>query len=254
LSTPTSHSGASIDPLPTRTVIERLYRNLRERGAIATLRLAQRRLAIAASTLADCHFDAAFGTETRAVVENADLRDVESPNKARGIRYQPTRAIPFRRLLRAARIPSEGGFVDLGCGKGRACMLAAMHGFSGVVGIDYSPALCRIAERNLDILRARTGRHFHSSIRAMDAADYAFARGDTTIYLYNPFDAGVLSAVVTRLEQSLAAHPRCVWLVYQNPVWRGVIEGRRGFTHTGDWTYGGCEFAVYRSDGARAPR
>lgn len=235
-------------------MIERLYRNLRERGAIATLRGVQRRLMVVASTLADRHFDAAFGTETRAVVENADLRDVESANKARGIRYQPTHAIPFRRLLRTARIPPEGGFVDLGCGKGRTCMLAAMHGFSDVVGIDYSPALCRIAERNLEILRARTGRRFDSSIRAMDAADYAFARGDTTIYLYNPFDAGVLSAVVTRLEQSLAAHPRRAWIVYHNPVWRDVIEGRRGFTHTGDWTFGGCLFAVYRSEGAPAPR
>ena len=70
-------------------------------------------MAVAISSLADRHFDAAFGTETHAVVENVDLSDVASQNLARGIRYEPTRAIPFRRLLRAAHIPPAGSFVDL---------------------------------------------------------------------------------------------------------------------------------------------
>ncbi|HLF24266.1 MAG TPA: hypothetical protein VI565_10130, partial [Burkholderiales bacterium] len=122
----------------------RFQKSLRERGARATARAARRRVATVASILVDRHFDLVFGTETRGVVENADLRDVMSANLVRGIRYEPTRAIPFRRVLRAARIPSHGTFVDLGCGKGRACMLAVMHGFANVVGIDYSPALCRI--------------------------------------------------------------------------------------------------------------
>lgn len=211
------------------------------------MRLARRRLSGAFARLVDRHFDWAFGTDTRTMIENADLRDVESSNLARGIRYEPTLAIPFRRALRAARVPSGGTFVDIGCGKGRACMLAAMHGFATVSGVDYSPSLCRIAEQNLEIFRARTNRHFRSSIRAMDAADYAFAAGDTVVYLFNPFDAGVLSAVVARLRRSLSTHPREVWIVYQNPRWRGVIEAGGDFVSVGSWTYGGCDFAVYRS-------
>lgn len=229
-------------------MISRLHKSLRERGFVATMRSARRHLATAFDKLLDRHFDWAFGTETRAIVENADLHDVESPNFARGIRYEPTRVLPFRRVLRAARIPHDGAFADLGCGKGRACMLAAMHGFASVVGIDYSLQLCRVAERNLDVFRARTGRRFASSIRAMDAADYAFAKNDTVVYLFNPFDAGVLSAVIARLRQSLAAHPRRLWIVYQNPVWRNAVESTGAFLHVGDWSYGGCDFAVYRSE------
>ncbi len=228
-------------------MISRLQKSLRERGLVATLRSARRHADAALDKLLDRHFDWAFGTETRAIVENADLRDVASANLARGIRYEPTRAIPFRRVMRAARVPREGTFVDLGCGKGRACMLAAMLGFTKVVGVDYSPALCRVAERNFDVLRARTGRRFASVVRAMDAADYAFAPDDTVVYLYNPFDAAVLSAVVARLRHSLATHPRRVWIVYQNPVWRETVESTRAFTHVGDWSSGGCDFAVYRS-------
>jgi SAM-dependent methyltransferase len=196
--------------------------------------------------LADLHFDWAFGTETRRVVENDALHDVTSPNLARGIRYEPTRALPLRRVLRAARVPAHGVFVDLGCGKGRACMVAGAHGFAHVVGVDYSATLCRIAERNLEAFRARTGRRFRSTIRTMDAADYAFSPEDAVIYLYNPFDGGVLSAVLARLRQSLAAHPRPVWIVYHNPVWRDVVEACGLVARVGDWSFGGCRFAVYR--------
>jgi SAM-dependent methyltransferase len=229
----------------------RLQQSLRDRGVVATARAARLRLAIAASVLADRHFDLVYGTETSAVVENADLRDVTSANLARGIRYEPTRAIPFRRVLRAARVPSEGAFVDLGCGKGRACMLAVLHGFASVVGVDYSPELCRIAARNFEALRRRTGRRFRSTLRAIDVTDYVFAPDDTVLYLYNPFDASVLSAVLARLRASLDAHPRRVWLVYSNPVWRETVEGAGLFARVGEWSFGGCQFAVYRHDDAR---
>jgi SAM-dependent methyltransferase len=229
-------------------MISRLQRSLRERGFVATTRSARRHLATAFDKLLDRHFDWAFGTETRTMVENANLRDVASPNLARGVRYEPTRVLPFRRVLRAARIPPDGVFVDLGCGKGRACMLAAMHGFATVVGVDYSPELCRIAEHNLGEFRSRTRRRFASSIRAMDAADYDFSKSDVVVYLFNPFDAGVLSAVIARLRRSLAAHPRRVWIVYQNPVGRDAVESTGAFALVGDWSFGGCDFAVYRSE------
>ena len=228
-------------------MFSRFLKSLRERGWSATARSARRRVAIACDVALDRHFDWAFGTETRAMVENADLTDVASPNLARGIRYEPTRALSFGRVLRAAGIPPDGTFVDLGCGKGRACMLAAMAGFANVVGVDYSPALVRVAERNLDRFRARTGRRFASRIHTMDAADYAFTRDDTVVYLFNPFDAGVLSAVLTRLRHSLATHPRRVWIVYRNPVWRETIEATGAFARVGIWSYGGCDYAVYRS-------
>jgi SAM-dependent methyltransferase len=227
----------------------RLHKSLRDRGVAATAHAARRRIATVAGVLADRHFDLLFGTETRAVVENADLRDVASANLARGIRYEPTRAIPFWRVLRAARVPSEGAFVDLGCGKGRACMLAVLHGFTNVIGVDYSPELCRIAERNLEIFRRRTGRNFRATVRALDAVDHAFAPDDTVLYLYNPFDGFVLSAVLARLRMSLDTHPRQAWFIYQNLVWRDTVEASGLFVLAGEWSFEGCRFAVYRHDG-----
>lgn len=225
----------------------RLRRALRERGFAYTLRAACRHVLAMLGRWGDLHFDTAFGTETRRVVENAQMGDVASANLGRGIRYEPTRAIPFRRVIRAAGIPADGGFVDLGCGKGRALLLAALCGFKQVTGVDYSPSLCALAERNLTAFRARSRRKFRSRVVAMDAADYAFTREDTVVYLFNPFDGSVLSAVIARLHRSLEHHPRRVWIVYHNPVWRSTIETTGHFELVGNYSFGGCAFAVYRS-------
>jgi SAM-dependent methyltransferase len=225
----------------------RLVRSLRNHGFRHTVRAGIRHLLTFVSRLIDRHFDPAFGTETRRVVENAALEDVISPNQSRGIRYEPTRALPFRRVLRRAHIPASGGFVDLGCGKGRVLILAVQYGFAQVTGVDYSRALCSAAERNLGAFRARTKRTFMSKVLAMDAADYAFTKDDTVVYIFNPFDAVVLAAVIARLRRSLERNPRAVWVVYHNPVWRASIESTGAFAHVGDFSSGGSLFAVYRS-------
>jgi SAM-dependent methyltransferase len=229
------------------SVNARVARSLRNHGVRHTLLAALRHVNTAFSRLLDGHFDTSFGTDTRGVIENRAQVDVESPNRARGIRYEPTRALPLRQVLRSARIPTDGGFVDLGCGKGRGLIVAILCGFTHVTGVDYSPALCAVAESNLLIVRRRTKREFTSSVYAMDAADYAFASHDTVVYLFNPFDAVVLAAVLARLARSLEKHPRTVWIVYHNPVWRAVIEHAGEFTSVRDYSSGGGVFAVYRS-------
>ncbi len=233
---------------PDTSLPGRVVRVLRTRGWRHVLRALRRRVSIATSKIADARFDARFGTDTAGVVETRDQRDVESPNLAGGIRYEPTRAQPFRRLLRAAAIPATGTFVDLGCGKGRTLLLAAMAGFPKVVGVDYSPALCDIARRNLDILRARGGpSRFESRVLAADVVDYVFTGDETVVYFFNPFGEMVLRAAIAALQKSLVEHPRTVWLVYHNPVWRRAVDETPGWEHTGDYSFGGCDFVVYRS-------
>lgn len=226
--------------------VTRTLRSLRTGGLAATARAVRRRLATATSRLRDRGFDRRGGCETRIVVETAAQHDVTSPNLARGIRYEPTRARPFRRLLGAADIPPHGTFVDVGCGKGRVLMLAALHGFERVTGIDYSPSLCALAQRNLTALRARRGLRLEATLHFMDAVDYDFQPADTVVFLFNPFDDVVLRRVLANLRTSLASHPRPVRLIYHNPVWQASVEESGLFASTEIHSFGGCRFAVYR--------
>jgi len=217
------------------------------RAPLRAWRFVQRQILTTVARVADLRFDPAFGSETRRVVETASMRDVTSANRARGIRYQPTRALPLRRVLRAAEIPTAGCFVDLGCGKGRALMVAVLNGFTRVKGVDYSPELCRAAQRNLEELRTRSRRVFAAEVLGIDAADYPFTPDDSVVFLFNPFDATVLAAVLARLQKSLAEHPRRAWIVYHYPAWRNVMDENAWLELVGDYWFGGCAFAVYRT-------
>lgn len=84
-------------------------------------------------------------------------------------------------------------FVDIGAGKGKACLFAARLGvFGDVVGVELSPELVRVAQANA----AKAGR----SIRFLcaDARTYDLPAGRTLVYLFNPFDAATLRAFLAR--------------------------------------------------------
>lgn len=198
-----------------------------------------------ASRWADSWFDRLHGTETARWVEPRDL-DVVGPHRDRAVRYQPTRALPLRRLLRDLRLPAGEIFVDIGCGKGRALLVARDFGFRRLVGVEYAPSLCEIAGRNLQ----GAGPGVPCEIRCFDAAEYPFDRGETVIYLFNPFDAVVLAAMMERLAASLAREPRRAWLIYLFPRWYEVIQARGLFTLDALHVHGDCEFAVYVHDPA----
>ncbi|MDH4036426.1 MAG: class I SAM-dependent methyltransferase [Candidatus Krumholzibacteria bacterium] len=229
------------------SIIRRNVESFRTHGPGALLRAVVSGFTRNLSRLRDHAFDRRFGTETARVVENDALTDVSLPARAHGIRYEPTRAHPLRRALKAAGIPTAGTFVDLGCGKGRVLMLAVEYGFARVTGVDYSASLCEIARRNLDVLRARTGRRFQATVAPIDAADYAFQRDDTVVFLFNPFDGAVLRRVLDNLNASLREHPRELHLIYHRPVWRAAVEESQLFASAQDYRFGGCDFAVYRT-------
>jgi SAM-dependent methyltransferase len=212
---------------------------------VALIRKLRWHLSLRWSRLLDRSFDRSFGTDTAGIIENRDQGDVTSPTRARGIRYEPTRAAPFSRALRTAGLPAGGTFVDLGCGRGRVLMLAALYGFRKLTGVDYSPALCRTATSNLEILRRSHGLDFEHRMIAGDAAGYDFEPDDAVIFLFNPFDDTVLRAVMSNLTRSIDAHPRRVWIIYHRPVWREAITGGGVFSLTREIESGATRFAFF---------
>lgn len=57
-----------------------------------------------------------------------------------------------------------------------------------------------------------------------DARSFDPPNAPTVLYLYNPFDAEVMSQVVRNWEKSVKTHIHEVWVIYVNPVDRDIFE------------------------------
>ena len=172
-------------------------------------------------TIADAadeiRFDLRHGTETMRPREIAAL-PLAGGSREDGVQYQAAAPRVVRALL--DRLPAaarDGTFVDYGCGKGRALLLAGESGFRHLVGIEFAPGLAAVCRQNLRRSRVLPA-DVCSTVLETDAALYQPTEGILVAFLYNPFRGGTLSQVVERLRSRAARDPATVWVVYVNPV------------------------------------
>lgn len=138
--------------------------------------------------------------------------------------YQPVPAALFRAALAAVpETARAGAFVDLGCGKGRALVMAAEAGFRHVRGVDLARKLACQAELNAEAVASRLGVALDWRVEVLDAAERGFEPDETCVFLFHPFGRLVLRRVLGRLVHSLALHPRPLAVVYVNPQHREVL-------------------------------
>lgn len=229
-----------------RWVTSWFRRSRRRRGVWNTV-------TIALSVIEDSLFDWRFGTETRQGV-NTDQLEATLVNRPHAVRYQATKSRPFRVLLRRLNLPADSTFVDVGSGKGRVLLLAARHPFKRVVGIEFSPSLCEQARRNIEIFRANVGTLAPIDVREDDVTRHALDGDENVFFLYNPFDAAILSQFVENIRRSVAAHPRQVWLIYSVPVHAAVLDASGLFVRSDTFRLRGQEVHVYTGGPAATRR
>jgi hypothetical protein len=173
-------------------------------------------------------FDARYGTDTVAQVPVASMQDVPADLAAHAVHYEASALPKLRRALAVIvralgdRLP-DFAFLDVGSGKGLVVMQAARHPFREVVGLEMTPALHAIAERNA--ARFAGARAAVAPMRFVhgDALTAPIPDGPLVVYLYNPFDATVLAPFAGRLE-ALAASGRELLVAYVNPQHRQLFD------------------------------
>ena len=159
----------------------------------------------------DAQFDKALGVDTKGPVGLWHL-SIRSDNVGDATRYEGVHPSIFREALR--EIPEDLGgftFVDLGCGKGRALLLAKEFGFAKFIGVEFAPELAAVARKNCE----RAG--VEATVLAQDAAQFAFPSGNLVVYLFNPFGPTVMNPVLDNLLGTINA--KC-YVVYVNPTRR----------------------------------
>ena len=132
--------------------------------------------------------------------------------------FAPSPARTVRSVIGALPITHEEHvFIDLGCGKGRALLVAGEFPFKRCIGVEHSPKLHEAALVNLRSYRNGTRRSRFMETRCQDATLFEFPEEPCVIYMFNPFPGPVLECIAKNLERSFRRAPRPITVVYVHP-------------------------------------
>lgn len=182
-------------------------------------------------------FDRRYGVATAGNVATTAAGITDAAALADAIRYVPISEQVMRHVLAGvARVadPAALSFVDLGCGKGRALVMASQHPFRQILGVELSPHHAELAERNVRsyLARRRRGnvRCDRITVACGNALHCELPAGDLLVFMYRPFKGQVFQGVIDRLHR-LREHTGCrVLIAYVCPVERAMLERHPGFT------------------------
>jgi SAM-dependent methyltransferase len=176
--------------------------------------------AISASVVEDLYirtFDRQRGVRTSGYIPLSDT-SVGSNGAKKGHRYRAVNAWAFRQILAALAPSKQLRFVDLGCGLGRACLIAAEYGFKRIRGVDMVPEFCAQARTNVQALCRHDSNYPRVEIFLADAMDYSRRSDDDIVFLYNPFPRDVLERVVVNLVDGAWQQQRQLLIIYTERI------------------------------------
>jgi SAM-dependent methyltransferase len=176
--------------------------------------------AVVASVVEDLYlrtFDRRYGVRTSGYIALSQT-SLGAKAEARGHRYRAVNAYAFQRLLMALRTAPESSFVDLGCGHGRACLIAAQAGFARVRGVEMVPEFCAQARTNVLAFARREPRAARVDIILDDAVEYSARSDDDVVFLFNPVPREPLERMVDNLLRSAQARQRPLLMIYSQRV------------------------------------
>lgn len=201
-------------------LIRTLYASVNNRGVVQTLKIIAN----------EFWFDFRYDIESRRAVHLADL-SIDNENKIHGREYASSAAIVLREIFNRLDLDEylSGIFVDIGCGKGKALIIAAEQGFERIVGVDFSSELCQICQENIRRYRARTKNRAVIQIINQDAASLDFPADARVFYFNNPFDAYMFRKVKDKIKESIIVHPRTCLVIYYAPIHQYVFDSDNFF-------------------------
>jgi SAM-dependent methyltransferase len=211
--------------------IAKILDSIRTRGVPATLRAVYRR--IRPRPVPPHPFDLAHGTDTGGLIQT---RSGEHAHADHGTAYWGTApsllygslALWSRTLAPLGLTPADYSFVDLGCGKGRAVMLASETSFAHVLGVELDPALARIGQSNLQLWSRTPHPCRNIQIIEGDALTTPIPDIPVLLYLYNPFDAHLVQLLIARIESFLPTRTAPLDILYIRPDHAAFFEAIPG--------------------------
>lgn len=185
-------------------------------------------------------FDQIHGTDTSGLVPAADLV-TGHPHDEHVTAYYAVAPSILRELVQQWRDTpppeplSSYTFLDLGCGKGRALMLASEFNFSEVVGVELNAEMLGIAQRNIDLwTRAHKKDPTAQGIAPIrlvhgDAVEIPLPLTPTVLFLFHPFEEPVVKPLLRHIESAFARRVEELDILYVNAEHGPTLDAHPGF-------------------------
>jgi SAM-dependent methyltransferase len=180
-------------------------------------------------------FDRKYGVVTSGVTESSDAGIADETARSLAVGYVPTREIVIRHILVNTTKDldlKEYSFIDLGCGKGRALIVAAQLPFKEVIGVELSPLHSEVATANIERYLANP-KHVTACrnvrVNCANAVDFEFPESDLLIYMYRPFLGPVFRGVADNLRRFQTTTGHRVLIAYACPVEELMLGQYAGF-------------------------
>lgn len=171
--------------------------------------------------------DRLYGIRTQSPVP-LYLNRAGSAVDAQIVPYGGCVASVLRHVLARLAPVDAGSFIDIGCGKGRALVIASEYPFRRIIGVELNPDLAAAARANA----RRVGRRFPDrttmDVRVGDASEPDLPEGDLVVFLYHPFGRMLVERLCAHVA-SAAKDRRSVTIVYENPVHGAVFDAHPAF-------------------------
>ena len=180
-------------------------------------------------------FDARFGTDTGGLIPAGDLRTGAAADRFVTAYYAVAPSIlnTLLDLWQTRTAPpfplDQYTFLDVGCGKGRALLLAAENPFQEVVGIELNPSLAAVNRANL--AAAASNPDLLAPIRLIegDALTTPLPSSPTLVFLFHPFEAPALRRFLRLVADEFAHRPTQLDILYVNAEHAAVLDRSPSF-------------------------
>ena len=157
-----------------------------------------------------------YGITTSEPVELSKL-SISNGNIKQSSRYEAVNYFILEALLSRLRtITNETSFTDLGCGKGRAMVVAAHYGFTKIKGVDFAKEVCSVAEHHLQNLPTQFPE-MEYELHCQNVLEYEIEPNESVFFLFNPFSDEIISRFLEKVNISTAQYPRTIYFLYASP-------------------------------------
>ncbi len=166
----------------------------------------------------DRRYDRRHGVDTCGMISAGNV-PTDSTSHSSGNEYKPSPVKALRVMFsHVLGDLQDYTFLDYGCGKGRALLVAAELPFRRVIGIEYSGPLAEIAKANLSTFKNGVLRCEEIEVLHLDAMSFD-PRSDPTVYLFfSPFRNPVLQSVLDRITAAYYRSPHAIVILYSEDV------------------------------------